>query len=298
MTALTNRVGDCLLLLAMALFFGELTLNYYLESSDFSIELNFWLILVVLITAFTKRAQIPFSAWLPAAIAAPTPVSSLVHSSTLVTAGVYLLIRFNLFIPPFGFSLVLIVGLLTITIASLSALFETDIKKIVALSTLRQLGLIISAIGLGSFELAFFHLLTHAYFKALLFIRVGNFIHLRGGNQDLRFITLKDRILGWTLSLSIIANMRLIGWPFFRGFYSKDFIVELLLFSKISIVEFVLIILTLFFTASYTARFILSTSLTLNKSPSLISIADNDLKIITGIITLFPLAFMGGALIY
>lgn len=143
-----------------------------------------------MICAMTKRAQIPFSAWLPAAIAAPTPVSSLVHSSTLVTAGVYLLIRFYASLRMFYYFcfFVFFSGVITCFMASLAAIYEYDLKKIIALSTLRQLGVMIIALGLGFPMLAFFHLVTHALFKALLFICAGTIIHSRYNNQDIRFI--------------------------------------------------------------------------------------------------------------
>jgi len=131
----------------------------------------------LIITALiTKSAQVPFRAWLPAAIAAPTPVSALVHSSTLVTAGLYMQIRFESSIPARVIKLLFIVGILTIILARLRALTENDIKKIVALSTLSQLGIIEVGVGLGMPKLAFFHLLGHAYFKALLFVGAGNMI--------------------------------------------------------------------------------------------------------------------------
>jgi NADH-ubiquinone oxidoreductase chain 5 len=141
----------------------------------------------VVLAAITKRAQIPFSAWLPAAMAAPTPVSALVHSSTLVTAGVYLLIRFY---PVVSFvwagQLLFFLSALTIIISRVGALYETDLKKIIALSTLRQLGLMMISLAAGFRVLAFFHLLTHALFKACLFLCAGRVIHLYGGRQDIR----------------------------------------------------------------------------------------------------------------
>jgi len=144
---------------------------------------------LIIVAACTKRAQIPFRAWLPAAIAAPTPVSSLVHSSTLVTAGVYLIFRFeSLLIFIKINNILLILGSLTIFIARLRAFFEIDIKKIVALSTLRQLGIIIVVIGSGLSILGFSHLLRHAFFKALLFIRAGNLIHESERYLDIRVI--------------------------------------------------------------------------------------------------------------
>jgi NADH-ubiquinone oxidoreductase chain 5 len=145
-------------------------------------------VIAIMIAAITKRAQIPFSSWLPAAIAAPTPVSALVHSSTLVTAGVFLIIRFYRFLHslPYFNSIILFIAVCTIFIAGLSATTECDIKKIIALSTLSQLGIIITSIGLNAPNLAYFHIITHALFKALLFICAGAFINEHLHTQDLR----------------------------------------------------------------------------------------------------------------
>jgi NADH-ubiquinone oxidoreductase chain 5 len=145
-------------------------------------------IICITLAAITKSAQIPFSSWLPAAIAAPTPVSALVHSSTLVTAGVFLLIRFYPFLHSHKIFniMILIVAVSTIFIAGLRATTECDIKKIIALSTLSQLGIIITRIGLNAPILAYFHIITHALFKALLFICAGAFINQHLHSQDLR----------------------------------------------------------------------------------------------------------------
>ncbi|TKV25091.1 NADH-quinone oxidoreductase subunit L, partial [Campylobacter jejuni] len=129
------------------------------------------LMLLVMVGGFTKRAQIPFSAWLPAAIAAPTPVSALVHSSTLVTAGVYLLIRLRIMYRREEVSTIIIfISVVTMFISGLGALYEIDIKKVIALSTLRQLGVIMIVLGAGMPVLSFFHLVNHALFKAMLFL--------------------------------------------------------------------------------------------------------------------------------
>lgn len=184
----------------------------------------------------TKSAQMPFSSWLPAAIAAPTPVSALVHSSTLVTAGVFLLIRFYNFLTEikyFNFILI-IISCSTILIAGLSALTECDLKKIIALSTLSQLGVIIASLGLGCVNLAFFHLITHALFKALLFICAGSIIHFHIHGQDLRTIGNLTRQLPFTISALLIANISLCGLPFISGFYSKDMILETAIFNPIN----------------------------------------------------------------
>jgi len=167
---------------------------------------------------------------LPAAIAAPTPVSALVHSSTLVTAGVYLLIRINIIIIEINFRKYLfLIGMLTIIMAGMTAMIEIDIKKIIALSTLRQLGVIIIILGLGNPILSFFHLISHAFFKAMLFICAGIIIHNIKDYQDIRKIGFRYFNLHFSISIIIIANISLCGLPFLRGFYSKDFIIEIIL---------------------------------------------------------------------
>lgn len=211
--------------------------------------------ILVILAAFTKRAQIPFSSWLPAAIAAPTPVSALVHSSTLVTAGVYLLIRFNvLFIDSVLREFILLVGGLTIFIAGLSANFEFDLKKIIALSTLSQLGLIVRILGLGFNKLAFFHLLTHALFKALLFLCAGLIIHKIKNFQDIRKMGGLVNFLPFSRSCFNISNLALCGLPFLAGFYSKDLILEVSAISSLNYLSFFLFFLSTGLTVSYSFR--------------------------------------------
>ena len=298
LTALTNRVGDVLILFAIAF---RLTLgrwNVIVWSKDLSSAALSFTAVAITLAAITKRAQIPFSAWLPAAIAAPTPVSSLVHSSTLVTAGVYLLFRFNDFIALRPISdFILWVGTCTIVIAGASALYELDMKKIVALSTLRQLGLIMATLGLGLYEVAFFHLITHAFFKALLFIAVGNIIHLSRDFQDLRKINLTEACFPTTLAFSLVANWRLCGLPFLAGFYSKDLILELMLLSGVNLALSLLFFIAVGLTVAYTARFIVLTVLgSLIRSAS-ISGEDNRPLMNSSISLLWPMAITSGAIL-
>lgn len=224
LTVMTNRLGDALILRALVLGLEQQRFNL----AAWGMQGALWspLLLVVVVGAFTKRAQIPFCAWLPAAMAAPTPVSSLVHSSTLVTAGVYVLIRLGGALPEGAKARVALAGVLTILLAGLRALGEGDIKKIVALSTLRQLGIMVLGIGLGSPLLAFFHLVAHAFFKALLFVGVGNFIHAAVSYQDLRVIGNTKATLPLTSSILVVAKASLCGLPFFSGFFSKESILE------------------------------------------------------------------------
>ena len=210
----------------------------------------------IVIVSITKSAQVPFSYWLPAAMNAPTPVSALVHSSTLVTAGVYLLIRvfYGMEVESVGVLLLLWVSLFTMNMAGFRACFEVDLKKVVALSTLSQLGVIIFSLRLGYYVLAFFHLIRHALFKALIFVRVGRVIHGHKDSQELRDIRglwLKIPLTGGCL---VLARISLMGLPFLRGFYSKDLVVERLLVKGFNSVVLVLIMFAMVGTVIYRFR--------------------------------------------
>ena len=206
LTAITNRLGDVGLLISISLIIYLGNWNYIFMNS-FSQVFSDIMVYLIIISACTKSAQIPFSAWLPAAIAAPTPVSALVHSSTLVTAGVYLLIRINLIIIEINIRyILLLIGIITIIIAGFTAMGEIDMKKIIALSTLRQLGIIILILGIGNPILSFFHLLSHAFFKAMLFICAGIIIHNIKDYQDIRKIGIRYNNLNYCISIIIVAN--------------------------------------------------------------------------------------------
>lgn len=190
-------------------------------------------------------------------MAAPTPVSALVHSSTLVTAGVYVLFRFrNIWLnsPRFG-ELLIFLGAITIVIAGMRALQETDAKKIVALSTLSQLGFIIMLLGCGNSFIGFFHLLSHAFFKALLFMVVGNIIHLSRRYQDLRKSSVPPWLSLERASIGVIANFSLIGLPFLSGFYSKDIAVERSINLRGGLVFKITFLLGILLTILYSLRF-------------------------------------------
>ncbi len=231
LTVLRNRVGDGLIIMACCLTLRHNCNNIWRWGLSAYSPWHYWIFILIL-AAFTKRAQIPFSAWLPAAIAAPTPVSSLVHSSTLVTAGVYLLIRFHRALSYREIQFFILTnGCLTILLAGVSAIKEIDMKKIVALSTLRQLGLIITCIGTGLWEICYLHLIAHAFLKALLFVSTGNIIHISNSYQDIRKASVQFHLSPISTGFLLIRNAGLSGVPFLAVFYSKDLWIE---FSVIS----------------------------------------------------------------
>nr|WJJ67910.1 NADH dehydrogenase subunit 5 [Hypoderma sinense] len=258
LTVLSNRIGDVALLLAIAwmLNYGSWSYIYYLDVMSGNLEM-FIIGLLVLLAAMTKSAQIPFSSWLPAAMAAPTPVSALVHSSTLVTAGVYLLIRFNILME-FSFisNLLLLMSGLTMFMSGLGANYEFDLKKVIALSTLSQLGLMMSILSMGFYKLAFFHLLTHALFKALLFLCAGSIIHSMGDNQDIRYMGSLSLMMPFTSSCFYVSNLALCGMPFLAGFYSKDLILEMVSLSYLNFLSFFLYFFSTGLTACYSFRLV------------------------------------------
>lgn len=250
-TCLTNRLGDAGILVCMSwlLSFGSWHFIFY---NSFYIN---YIIYIIVFCCFTRSAQVPFSCWLPAAIAAPTPVSALVHSSTLVTAGVYVLIRFfsEVYI---NFNFFVILGLFTIVFSSFCANYEFDLKRIIALSTLRQLGLMVSSVFLNLIDYSYFHILTHAIFKSLLFLCSGIYIYNILDNQDIRFIGSLCNYIPLTTSCFNISNLSLCGIPFLSGFYSRDLIIESSFFITLNFYVFLLFYLSLGLTCCYTSRLI------------------------------------------
>nr|WNN67217.1 NADH dehydrogenase subunit 5 [Colasposoma dauricum] len=255
LTALTNRIGDVALLMSIAwmLNYGSWNYYFYLKAMNLDYSMKIISFLIVL-ASMTKSAQIPFSSWLPAAMAAPTPVSSLVHSSTLVTAGVYLLIRFYESFNSNLMYMILFFSMMTMFMSGLGANFEFDLKKIIALSTLSQLGLMMSILMLGSKDLAFYHLLTHALFKALLFMCAGSVIHMFLNMQDIRFLGGLINHMPLTVSFMVICNFSLCGLPFLSGFYSKDLIVEFMSMNYLNMFVYIIFYLSIGLTVCYSFR--------------------------------------------
>nr|AEP39118.1 NADH dehydrogenase subunit 5 [Oncomelania hupensis hupensis] len=253
LTIMANRIGDVMILLSIGILVLQ---GHWIINLMWDFHLSMYLVLTITIAAMTKSAQIPFSAWLPAAMAAPTPVSALVHSSTLVTAGVFLLIRFYPFLSESSMfqPLLLFISVLTLLLAGIGANYENDLKKIIALSTLSQLGVMMMSLGMGMVSLSLFHLYTHALFKALLFLCAGMIIHNSSNYQDIRSMGLISKQAPLTVACLNIANLSLCGAPFLSGFYSKDLILETSLANPTSSLMILLIFLATGMTAAYSLR--------------------------------------------
>jgi len=251
-TFLINRLGDGFLLLVVCYLF----LNGDRRFGSFSSPLSSFIRVVLVLALITKRAKYPFSSWLPAAMAAPTPVSALVHSSTLVTAGVYLLIRLNPLFRESSLELVSLIGLWTIFIARFSACLEEDLKKVIAFSTLSQLGLMVYSVGIGVLNLTLFHLLTHALFKAKMFICAGYILMATNHNQDLRCVYSPP--VSWVTLVSLwLSVFNLKGGLYLSGFMSKDSILDTG-FNFFNVVLGIVFSVSLCLTALYSLRMLLS----------------------------------------
>nr|AIY62121.1 NADH dehydrogenase subunit 5 [Termitogeton planus]URH16613.1 NADH dehydrogenase subunit 5 [Termitogeton planus] len=296
LTVLSNRIGDVALLMAIAwmLNFGGWSFFYYLDFLSGSVEMGFVSFFVIL-AALTSSAQVPFSSWLPAAMAAPTPVSALVHSSTLVTAGVYLLIRFG---PLFGYwfnVFLLFVSGLTMFMAGLGANFEYDLSSVIALSTLSQLGLMIMTVSVGFYGLAFFHLLTHALFSALLFMCAGGVIHSMGDFQDIRFMGGMVVFMPFTASSLVVSSFALCGMPFLSGFYSSDFILEMFSMSYFNVFGFFLLFVSVGLTVCYSFRLFYFLLCGDFNFVSFSFIVETNYSMVSGMVGLLVMSIFGGS---
>jgi NADH-quinone oxidoreductase subunit L len=274
---LVNRVGDFGLAIGIFLIFNYFgTVNYdevFAKVAGYSAKeinflgLNINLITLISLTLFIgamgKSAQFLFHTWLPDAMEGPTPVSALIHAATMVTAGVFLVVRCS---PIFEYSqvalnFVAIVGMVTAVFAASIALVQNDIKKIIAYSTCSQLGYMFFAAGVGAYHVAIFHLFTHAFFKALLFLGAGSVIHAFKDEQDIRKMGGVWKKIPYTWCLMLIGTLALTGFPFLSGFYSKDAIIEFAYFknSNIGYYAMTIGILTAFLTAIYSWRLFFKT---------------------------------------
>jgi NADH-ubiquinone oxidoreductase chain 5 len=227
-----NRVGDCFLTMGMFTLlwsFGNVDYSTVFSLAPFINENVVTIVgICLLIGAMAKSSQVGLHVWLPQAMEGPTPVSALIHAATMVTAGVYLLMRSSPLIEYSSTVLILIlwIGAVTTVFSSLIGLFQQDIKKVIAYSTMSQLGMMVIAVGLSSYNIALFHLINHAFYKALLFLAAGSVIHAVADNQDFRKYGGLRSFLPLTYSVMLIASLSLVAFPFMTGFYSKDLILE------------------------------------------------------------------------
>ncbi|RUM85011.1 MAG: NADH-quinone oxidoreductase subunit L [Candidatus Thioglobus sp.] len=268
---IVNRVGDFGFLLGIGLvlaFSGSLDYMEVFSSLDKVVGQSLWgadlitvICLLLFVGAMGKSAQVPLHVWLPGSMEGPTPISALIHAATMVTAGIFMVSRMS---PMFELSdvaltVVMVVGAITALFMGLLGIVQNDIKKVVAYSTLSQLGYMTVALGVSAYSVAIFHLMTHAFFKALLFLGAGSVIVAMHHQQDIRKmggLRKKMPITYWTALIGTLALIALIGFPGFAGFYSKDMIIEAVHFSSLPYAEWVYyaVVAGVFITAFYSFR--------------------------------------------
>jgi NADH-ubiquinone oxidoreductase chain 5 len=271
----TNRVGDFFLTIGFfALFFTFGTLEYatvFSLAPYINTNIITFISILLLLGAAAKSAQLGLHSWLPQAMEGPTPVSALIHAATMVTAGVYLLIRCSPLIEQseLALSIIMVTGAVTAFFAASVGLFQNDIKKVIAYSTMSQLGMMVIAVGISQYNVALMHLVLHAMYKAGLFLSAGSVLHAMGDQQDFRRFGGLIKLLPLTYVVILIASLSLAALPWLSGYYSKDLIIELAYgsFSSLGYLVYLLAVIAACFTMLYSIKLIYLTFLTFAHGP-------------------------------
>ena len=271
----TNRVGDYFLTLGFfAIFYTFGTLDYatvFSLAPYINTNVITFIAILLLLGAAAKSAQIGLHQWLPMAMEGPTPVSSLIHAATMVTAGVYLLIRCSPLLEQseLALTIIMVTGAVTAFFAASVGLFQNDIKKVIAYSTMSQLGMMVIAVGLSQYNVALAHLVLHAMYKAGLFLAAGSVLHALGDQQDFRKFGGLMKILPVTYTVMLIASLSLAALPWLSGYYSKDLIIELAYgsYSSLGYLIYLLATIAACFTMLYSVKLLYLTFLTYANAP-------------------------------
>jgi NADH-ubiquinone oxidoreductase chain 5 len=271
----TNRVGDFFLTIGFfVIFFTFGTLDYatvFSLAPYININVITFISILLLLGAAAKSAQLGLHIWLPQAMEGPTPVSALIHAATMVTAGVYLLIRCSPLLEQseLALTIIMVTGAVTAFFAASVGLFQNDIKKVIAYSTMSQLGMMVIAVGLSQYNVALMHLVLHAMYKAGLFLSAGSVLHAMGDQQDFRRFGGLVKLLPLTYTVILIASLSLAALPWLSGYYSKDIIIELAYgsYSSLGYLVYLLAVIAACFTMLYSVKLIYLTFLTIANAP-------------------------------